>query len=496
MARGKKAKKICVAEQNSVVEMRDLAMQLESPDLGEAYKAAGTLADMDHVRTLLPKAWSLHNSEDPYLKKLMFRLVAKGAYSRYLADFFDALLRLNPAEREQILQSIDERFISVGAPTAKEERKNWIEALEKLGREHQSTTFSIMSKLGKTGYRWVRTQIRENLDSISFGAVEGLSGFSPKYKKRLFKLLAERAADERRNLLRYICGIADQDTVNYLMPFLSDASWKERAQIAGAVASAGIDRAAGIVMDLVSDPDWRVKQALLNNLSIEKSRLTSIIKVLGYFVADSHTRVRTLAERAILRLGVEKCNSSSLEEQRSRIQHRFRKELLRAASRNSDINSEWLGVSESNADPIPYIPDTEEGESESQKAPIGVSLDDIESIKPEEPKQSDSKKSLLSALLDEKEKTQGEDKTIEEDDIDARVQAIDSDLIPSERFVRLLKILSETSKGGVSLDMLKERAKEVRIDDDTIDKIISDLEKQGIIYSSGDGTISYVDLEL
>ena len=495
MTRGNKSTTLADVEHRKISEMRDLAMGLESPDLGEAYEAAGTLAGMDHARSLLPIAWRMHDSEDPYIEKLILRLVAKSAFGPYLDDFFGALLLLNPAEREQILQSIEERFALIGAPEGKEGREDWTDALEKLGREHQPIVFSIMSNLGRHGYRWVRTKIREELDSISFGAVESLSSFNTKHRKRLFKLLAERAADERRDLLPYICGIANQDTVNYLMPFLDDASWKERAQVAGAVASAGIDRAAGIVMDLVSDPNWRVKQALLNNLSIEKSRLTSLIKILGYFVADSHTRVRSLAERAILRLGVEECKSSSLEEQRSRIQRRFRKEILRAASRNSDIDSEWLGVSESNTDPIPYIPEEEEGSEDSDKdAPVGVSLDDIASLKPEEPKEKDDKKPLLSALLDAKEKAQGETKV--EDELDARIQSIDSDLIPSERFVRLLKILSRANEGGVSMDTLRDKAKDVRIDDDDFDEIIADLEKQGIIYSSSEDMISYVDLEL
>lgn len=491
----KKSARIEDVELQRVTEMRNLALELESPNLGDAYEAAGKLAALDHTRSLLPLAWYMRDSEDPYIQKLMFQLIGKNAFGSYLDDFSEAILMLNPAEREQILQSIEERFNSVGAPKAKDEQENWISAFEKLGREHQPIVFSIMSNLGAQGYRWVRRKIRENLDSISFGAVESLSSFNTKHRKRLLKLLAEKAADERRDLLPYICGIADQDTVNHLMPFLSGASWKERAQVAGAVASSGIDRAAGIVMDLVSDPNWRVKQALLNNLSIEKSRLTSLIKILGYFVADSHTRVRSLAERAILRLGVEKCKSSTLEEQRSRIQRRFRKEVLRAASRNSDIDSEWLGVSESDAEPIPYIPEDEEGsEGSVEDAPVGVSLDDIASLKPEEPKQKDGEKSLLSALLDAKEKAQGE--TTETDELDARIQSIDMDLIPSERFVRLLKILSRANEGGVSRDTLRERAKEVRIDDEALDEIISDLEKQGIIYSSSEGMISYVDLEL
>ena len=130
-----------------IKNLTGLAKNLDSPSMEIVYSAGHDLVEIGICRTLLPKALSLLDTDDLFIRKLVYRLAGQNAFGNYVPILFDKLNDINPAEREQVLHAIEERFATYGAPLSKEEQKNWIKSLERIGTEHQPTVVGIMSYL-------------------------------------------------------------------------------------------------------------------------------------------------------------------------------------------------------------------------------------------------------------------------------------------------------------------------------------------------------------
>ncbi len=351
------------------------------------YDAVRRLATVTNKRLLLPKAMDLLTATDRNVKQAAFTVAGKNLSGSYQTEFFSSLKEMNPVEREQILQGIQEMFTQTGGPSTSFEQKIWIKNLETLGKEHQPSVFGLMIGLGKPGKNWVTKQIRDNIKGITLGSVPTISMFPENDRKRLIKLLCDGAAKKRRDLLPYICGIMDQKTLKFLAVFLRKSQWQERVEIAEAVAVNGIRISSGLVMDLVADSKWQVKQALLENLNIESSKIMPLLTVLSHLMAESHARVRAQAERILLLLGITTCDESTLEDQRKRLEKQFRTQLLKATQANKDIDVSWLGIERDQSDPMIEIMkrvSTMEDKLDTSKItdedPEGVSLADFTKV--------------------------------------------------------------------------------------------------------------------
>jgi hypothetical protein len=467
-------------------ELRAISYSLDSPDLGVAYTAAGELMQHRAARSLLPKIMSILDVDDLTLRKLNYRFAGMHVFGPYILPLFESLESINPAEREQVLQSVEEAFSRTGGPVSSSEQKRWVEALDNVGHEHQGTVFGIMAYLGRRGARWVGDKIRKQTETVSYGSVPKILAFKESTAKRMLKTLAEKAAKRKPELLEYICGVVDQSTIGYLAPFLSSGDWQMRAEVARAIGGVGITSASGIVMEIVSDPDWRVKQALLEKINIASSRLTSLLKIIDYFANDSHVRVRGQAERTLLNLGHIACDNEDMGEQRERIMKEFRQRLLEAATNNPDINSDWMGV-EVDEHPIPYMEERDDEQG-------GVSLSDIAPTEKETKSDSGEQAGLLSALLKAKEsvnRTQPATKSEVPDKLE-----MDDDLSETERFMKLLKYLSGGQSGDVTLDDLHKHATKVNLTEKELEDSLELLEREGTVYRSKKGAIRRVDMEL
>jgi hypothetical protein len=490
-------------EKKALKELKKIAYDIDSPNLGTMYDAVGRLASHDNSRSLLPKAMELLENPDQNVKQASFTVAGKFAFGAYTQDVFISLKSLNPVEREQVLQGIQEKFNQTGGPESNGELKRWIKALEGLGKEHQPAVFGLMRSLGEPGKRWVTKQIKENFKNISLGAVPALSGFPEKTKKNLIKLLATTASKKRRDMLPYICGIVDQTTYSILSVFLKGSKWQERVEIATAVSASGIKSTSGFVMELVGDSKWQVKQALLDNLNVQNSKFSTISKILSFLVKESHDRVRTRAERTLLLLGSEKCDDSSITEQREKLEKQYRTQLLRAAEANKDLDAVWLGVDMKKVDPMHEIMTkvTKDGEDEATiptgEEPVGFTLADISSkAKSEDTSVIDEKDKsiLLNALLG------AQKKSIEEPEVPTQIDSqdfpLDPTIPPTSKFLLLLQRMSDSVGKDVPVNDLLTRAEESGMNEDEFEGAMTELEKQGIIYRSSKGTVSYVDIEL
>ncbi len=475
------------AEAKKLRELRSISLSLDSPDLGTMYTAAGKLMALPFAKSLLPKAMSLLDKGDATLRRLVFRSAGRNVYGKYIPELFEEMNDINPAEREQVLQVIEEIFQSVGSPTSKIEQKRWIDALENVGHEHQATVFGIIASLGNAGVRWAKQRIKSNIATISIGTIPKLASFPQKYRTDLIKTAVTAASKKKPELMQYLCEISDKDSIRFLKPVLENGTWQDRVHVARAVGRIGITSSRGIVMDIVADPDWRVKQELLESIDIRISKLTSLMKILGYLVADSHSRVRGQADRTILLLGIVPCEDTELEDQRKKLEKAFRTQLLRAASNNKDIDSSWLGV-DIEEHPIPFISDDVED-------PNGISLSDIapkEEVKEEE---SSPKLDLMAALLKAKD-----DATVKQPPIptpmeESFTEEIEKSLPPTEKFMHILKRLTKGKKRGVSLEKIVDEASSVEMSKEEVEEALNQLEKDGIVYRSSNGTIKRVDIE-
>jgi hypothetical protein len=491
-------------EKKALSELKKIAYDIDSPDLGTMYDAVGRLASHHTNRSLLPKAMELLNAQDQNVKQAAFTVAGKTAFGPYISEIFTTLKTMNPVEREQVLQGIQEIFSQTGGPESSNEQKRWIDVLENLGKEHQPAVFGLMRSLGEPGQRWVTHQIRDNIDNVSLGAVPALSGFSTNTRKNLVKLISEVASKKRRDMLPYICGIVDQTTFTHLSVFLKGSTWQERVEIASAISNAGVTTTSGFIMELVGDPNWQVKQALLENLNIKKSKFPSISKILRFLVKETHTRVRGQAERTLLMLGSTACHDSTLKEQRKKLEKQYRTQLLKAAVANKDLNAEWLGIEIQKVDPMHEIMKrvTEDDESaESEQAPIlgpvGVSLADLTtpaSSQDEPVLEEKDKSTLLGALLGAQKKSIEEPK--ETSEIDSQNLPLDPTIPPMSKFLLLLQRMSAIAGKDVPVNDLLTKCDESGMNEDEFQETMDELEKQGIIYRSSKGTVSYVDIEL
>ncbi len=480
-------------ESAKINEMRRISDSLESEDLETMYSAAGEMVTFPNGFSLIPKALVLTSSDDMTVCKLAFRTLGQNVYGKYVKELFERLADLNPAEREQVLQVIEERFKTTGGPESSSEQDYWIEALADLGREHQPTVFGILSTLDRKGANHVKKIISERITSVSLGSIQKITDFPRRTRNRFTKVLVKKSVEKRRELLPYILEIMDVKSIKYASSYLQSNRWQERVQVAARVGVIGISRASGIVMEVVADEDWRVKQALLENIAIEKSKLTSIMKILEYMVKDSHARVRRAAERLVLQLGMKECKGSSLENQRKQIQKRFRKQLLRAAPVNKDVESEWLGVDVEAQDPIPYM---DESDIEDDTQPEGMSLSDLEEEPARDKATENARKSLLGALMSAQKKSTNERPKLPEIASVDDFNIDDSDLEPEERFLMALKALHHQEGKNVTIELLRAELAGHGMDEDEFNATLEELERSGIVYRSGEGTVSYVDIEL
>ncbi|MCF2137844.1 MAG: hypothetical protein K9W43_11490 [Candidatus Thorarchaeota archaeon] len=469
--------------------LRGIWTSIDSPDAKVMYSAAGKMMAYPNGKGILPKAVDLFEAEDMTVRRLMFRTAARNVFGDYITLMFSSFVNITPAEREQVLQVIEEKFRYEGGPQSTTQHKLWIEALEKLGREHQSTVFGIMAYLGRLGTKWVTDKIKNHIETVSYGAIQRLTFFPEATRKRLIPILIRKSLERKRELIPYILDILDSATIRYAEIFLKNGNWRERVLVATRMAELGIVSSTGIVLDILADTDWRVKQALLESVNLKESKFPAVMKVLSYVATDSHARVRGAAERLILRLGVELCADSDLETQRKRIQKKYRKQLLRAAPLNKDIDSSWLGVEIQADATIPYIEDV------SEEGLEGVSLEDFEDTPDKEQgsPQSPTASALLAALKGARAAA-SEDKstaTLAKKFLKSETHQTTQDMI-----VEVIKKLSDGIGKDVPLDALRKELAAEGIADAEFDKALSDLEREGIIYQSGRGTVSYVEMDL
>ncbi|MHA1575907.1 MAG: hypothetical protein ACTSU3_00960 [Candidatus Thorarchaeota archaeon] len=493
-------------EQRFLKPLRKIAWDIDSPNLGTMYDAVGRLATVTNNRLLLPKAMDLLSAADRNVKQAAFTVAGKNLYGSYQSEFFASLKEMNPVEREQILQGIQEKFTQTGGPTSNYEQKIWIKNLETLGREHQPAVFGLMIRLGKPGKNWVTKQIRDNINGITLGSVPKLSMFPENDRKRLIKLLSERAAKKRRDLIPYICGIVDHTTLKFLAAFLRKSQWQDRVEISEAVALNGIRASSGLVMELVADSKWQVKQALLEKLNIGSSKIAPLLTVLSHLMAESHTRVRAQAERTLLLLGLSACEDSTLRDQRKRLEKQFRTQLLKATQDNKDIDVEWLGIERDESDPmidilkkITPINDKLGISETTDEGPEGVSLADftkeekVETPDNDEQLNLEDKSVLLSALLGAQKSSKAETPAIVDD---SSSQEYDPTIPSSSRFILVLQKITEDIGKDVPLKLLQTQSAKAGLSEEEFSKALAELEEQGIIYQSKKGTVSYTDIEL
>lgn len=489
------SRSVVALEKKKVDELRRVASSLDSPDAAVMYTAAGKMIAHPDARALLAKAFSLAGSDDVTMRRLVFRTIGKNAYGPYVEALFEALKNINPAEREQVLQVIEENFQVIGPPRSTSEQERWTSSLASLGREHQPTAFGIMSLLDAKGFKHVERVVREQIETVSLGSIQRLSSFEPEPRSALVRVLMRASLSKRRDLLPYVLELLDAKTVQLAAPCLKSNDWRDRVQVAAAVGKCGILTTAGIVTDLIADTDWRVKQALLDSIVPEKSKFSSLLQLLGFLVNDSHVRVRSAADRLLLMLGARPTMGSDVEGQRKKLMRRFRKQLLRSAPHNKDIDTAWLGVDTSETNHIPYFPAEEEtpGTESGEAGPEGVSLTDLGSTPQSEKKKEPpaEKQDLLSALLSAR-KAAGPDT---EPQATAAIEESAGDQTPVGRFVRLLKTLSGGT-GEMDLARLREKALEGSFTASEFDKTLDQLERDGIVYRSGKGQLKYVDIEL
>jgi len=499
---GRKAKppSLDEIENAAVAVLRDIAWRFDSSDMAEMYEAAARMSTFPVTRSLLPRAMSAIKADDPIVRKAALGMAGMNAYGSYVNELVTLMKGVNPADREQVLQVIEQRMRQTGGLGSTSEQKRWVDALEGLGREHQPTVFGIMALLGPQGTQWVRTLITERVETLHPGAVQRLTAFTEPTRDALLKGLCQRSAEKKRELLPYICGLIDTNTIQYLTPFLKAGDWHDRSEVAETVGKLGIISPVGIVMDIVADADWRVKQAFLKDLNIAASKFAALLKVLGYLVGDSHTRVGGLAGRCLLRLGSESCRGSTIEAQQKRIEKDFRAHLLKAADANKDIKSDWLGVSLVETSPIPVFSEQEEEVTKGIERAQGVSLEDIGGPRtgaaPET--QKDSRFDLMAALIGARQAAKAPESPPEQGSPSAgHVSPLPvSGSTPTDRFMMLLRSMTAISGKEISISKLKENAVSSGMTEQEFDTTLEQLERDGIVYRSRKGSVSIVDIEV
>ncbi len=485
---------IAKLEKSHISGMRRLIVSLDSPDPKTMYAAAGKMMAHENSIALLPKAMSLLDTDDATIRRLMFRTAAQLMYGKYVGALIEAFDNISPAEREQVLQLVEERLRNRGGPSSRYEQENWVQALQRLGREHQPTVLGIMSFLGRPGLKWVKDLVSERIQEVTPAAIHRLNTIPNSQRRRLLRLAVERAVQRNRELIPYIIDALDEKSLKYATMILREGAWRERAMVAAKVARLGIRSCRGIVLDILADPDWRVKQALLENIDISKSKFSALLQLLGYVIADSHARVRGHAERLALLLGIQTCLDGDLERQRTRVEKRYRKQLLRAAQHNPDVDSSWLGVQV-------VVPEVELEPEEQEE---GLSLGDLgagaeerrpspgEEPRPESAPASPDVSSLLAALKRTKQSVSAGT----QESVLKAVERVDESAAVTDRFIETLKELSESFGKDVPMESLRKELRADGVTDEDFERALEALERDGLVYRSGKDTVSYVDMEL
>lgn len=483
-------------ETKKLAEMRKAAWNLESAKPELMYEAVQTLTMYSVNRTLLPFVMHHLLADDIFVRKILFRTAGRNIYGEYIPEFFSHLPNLPPAEVAQVLQSVKEAFRENGPPLEKPELKRWITALEKLGREHQPGIVEIMATLGNYGYRWVTKLIRNDLEGLNIGAIASIREFPEKHRAAIVRLLCEEASHRKPDLLTYIAGVTDSKTARFLKSFLSAGNWKDRKEVAEAVGRVGITSASGLVRDLLNDPDWRVKQALADNIDVSKSKLSSLLRIMEILVADSHTRVKRSAGRTLLRMGLKPCMGVSLNAQRDKLMKRFRGQLLKAAPLNKEIDSTWLGVDLSGESPFPSSA-PEDAPDSAKPQPVGLgdlasalSTRKAESTSPES--EVDLRTALLKKMLESKELADASAAIAEPTTSDA--SKIDQDLPPPARFLALMDELSSTLGKALPVMVMKVKAPEIELSSEEFDEVLGQLVKEGTVYMVDEDTVRRADI--
>jgi hypothetical protein len=483
-------------ETKKIEEMRKAAWNLESARPERMYEAAQTLTMYSVNRTLLPSAMHHLIADDIFVRKILFRIAGKNIYGDYIPEFFSQLPNLPPAEVAQVLQSIKEAFRENGPPLEKRDLKRWITALEKLGREHQPGMVEIIATFGNYGYRWVTKLIRNNLENLNIGAIASIREFPEKHRIALVRLLCEEASQRKPKLLTYIAGVADPKSIRFLKSFLSGGTWKDRKEVAEAVGRIGITSTSGLVRDLLNDPDWRIKQALAENINVPGSKLSSMLRIMEILVADSHTRVKRSAGRTLLRMGLKPCIGSSLDAQRNKLMKRFRGQLLKAAPLNKEIDSTWLGVDLSGESPFPSIaPDDSSDSVKPQPVGLGdlasaLSTKREESTSPEG--EVDLRAALLKKMLESKESAN--DSALIAEPATSDASKIDQDLPAPARFLALMDELSSTLGKSLPVMVMKAKAPEIELSPKEFDEVLGQLVKEGTVYMVDEDTVRRADI--
>jgi len=478
---------LAALELKALKDMRRIAWNLESASQESMYQAAQGLSMYDVNRTLLPKAMTLLSAEDMFLQKLVIRTVGRNVYGRYIKDFFDSLSGVSPAETAQVLMSIREAFKENGSPVSTSEQKLWIMALERLGREHQPGIVEIMATLGTTGFRWTKRIIKDDLESFNIGALASIREFQDRHRNALVALVCEEAARRKRDLLPYIAGVVDSKNVRFLSVFLG-GKWKERKEVACGIGRVGIYTTSGIVRQVLNDPDWRVKQALIESIDVSQSSFTRLLRILEILVADSHKRVHGSARRLLLRLGTEICTKSDLMTQREKLMKRFRDQLLKAAPSNKDIDSSWLGVEIAEDGVIPHI-SPEDSLDSSHPEPVGIS--DFA------PPETDLRKALLKKMLETKDSSVPPLRIDDSGTVPARSSEpgkVRSKLPAPARFLALMDRLSANLGKELPLAVMRVKAPEIEMSEKEFDKVLDQLVKEGTVYMVDKETVSRVDI--
>ncbi|MCK5390056.1 MAG: hypothetical protein KAJ36_06180, partial [Candidatus Thorarchaeota archaeon] len=127
--------------------------------------------------------------------------------------------------------------------------------------------------------------------------------------------------------------------------------------------------------------------------------------------------------------------------------------------------------------------------------PEGVSLADFTKVEKhdnEEQLREEDKSVLLAALLGAQKSSKPEPVIAD----DASSQEYDPTIPASSRFILVLQKLSERIGKEVSLEMIQTESEKAGLTEDEFNKALAELEEQGIIYRSGEDTVSYVDFEM
>lgn len=490
--------RVLKAEKTILDELREVVWNLDSADMEVLYTAAGTLAKYDMSRTLLPHMMDMLDADDMFVRKIIFRSAGRNVFGNYIHEFFFALKTLPPAEITQVLQSIREAFGIYGPPTPSSEQRSWVTALSRLGKEHQPAVFDLMSVLGHSGERWVARFLKENIHSLTFGAIPSITEFPEKPQTRLIRTLAEQASKRKRDLLPYIGGIVTTKTVRFLKVFLRSGNWEERKEVAMAIGKAGIVTATGIVRDAIADPDWRVKQALIESIDISQSKFSPLRSVLAILITDSHTRVRRSAERLVLKLGVESCSDSNTSVQRERIMKQFRKQLLHAAPANKDVDSTWIEIEIPSSVPIPLISPEDLTEDETAPQPVGIKdLQTQEEKKEKEDAGDSSVANLRAALLKRMKESISQAAPPEDTSFLGELEsiAVDKSLPATAKILSLIDQLTKKVGKGVPITVLREHASDIEMSVEEMNDGIQKLVKEGTIYMVDEETMRRTEIQ-